>query len=94
MVIGHSFVFAWLRLKSGSLWTGMLLHASHNLFIQGFFDPITTDTGRTKYIIGEFGAALPLVCIAFGFYFWTKRGELPQKEDAIPPKLAPAVQLS
>ena len=81
MVVSISFVFTWLRLKSGSLWTGVLLHASHNLFIQGFFDPMTTDTGRTKYIIGEFGAALPLVCIVFAVYFWTKRRELPQAED-------------
>jgi membrane protease YdiL (CAAX protease family) len=55
MVVGMSFVFAWMRLKSGSLWTGVLLHASHNLFIQDFFDPITPDTSPTKYVIGEFG---------------------------------------
>lgn len=76
MVVAMSFVFAWMRLKSGSLWTGVLLHASHNQFIQGFFDPITTDTGRTKYVIGEFGAGLAIVCILFGAYFWTRRGEL------------------
>ena len=38
MVMGIAFVFAWLRLRSGSVWTGMFLHASHNLWIQGFFD--------------------------------------------------------
>jgi uncharacterized protein len=81
MVISISFIFTWLRLKSGSLWTGVLLHASHNLFIQGFFDPITTDTGRTKYVIGEFGAALPIVCALFAIYFWTRRRELPQPES-------------
>jgi len=37
MIVSISFVFAWMRLKSGSLWTGVLLHASHNLFIQAFF---------------------------------------------------------
>jgi uncharacterized protein len=82
MVVSGSFVFAWMRLKSGSLWTGVLLHASHNLFIQGFFDPLTTDTGRTKYIIGEFGAALPIVCVAFALYFWSRRRELPSLESA------------
>ena len=71
-----SFVFAWMRLKSGSLWTGVLLHASHNLFIQDFFDRITTDTGKTKYVIGEFGAGLAIVCIFFAAYFWTRRGEV------------------
>ncbi len=76
MVVAISFVFAWMRLKSGSLWTGVLLHASHNLFIQAFFDPITTNTGRTKYVIGEFGAGLAIVCILFAAYFWSRRGEV------------------
>jgi uncharacterized protein len=76
LVVADSFVFAWMRLKSGSLWTGMLLHASHNLFIQGFFNPITQDTGHTKYVIGEFGAVLPVTAILFAFYFWTRRAEI------------------
>src|ERR1700678_576046 len=80
MVVAISFVFAWMRLKSGSLWTGVLLHASHNQFIQGFFDPITTNTGRTKYVIGEFGAALAIVCILFAAYFWMRRGEVSGSE--------------
>jgi len=76
MVIALSFVFAWMRLKSGSLWTGVLLHASHNLFIQGFFDPITADTGRTKYVTGEFGAALAITVVPIAVYFWLRRGEV------------------
>jgi membrane protease YdiL (CAAX protease family) len=76
MVIAMSFIFAWMRLKSGSLWTGVLLHGSHNLFVQQFFDPITTDTGRTKYVIGEFGAGLAIVCIFFAVYFWMRRSEV------------------
>ena len=35
-----SFAFTWFRLKSGSLWTGMFLHASHNKFIQGVFSKL------------------------------------------------------
>ncbi len=76
MVIGLGFVFAWMRLKSGSLWTGVVLHASHNLFIQAFFDPITTDTGKTKYITSEFGAALAVTVLVVAAYFWTRAGEL------------------
>jgi uncharacterized protein len=76
MVIAISFVFAWLRLKSGSLWTGALLHASHNLYVQAVFTPLTRDTGKTASFIDEFGAVLPLVAVAFAIYFWTRRGEL------------------
>ena len=77
MVVSISFSFAWMRLKSGSLWTGALLHASHNLYIQGFFTPITSDTGKTAWYIDEFGCVVPLVAVAFAIYFWTRRRELP-----------------
>jgi membrane protease YdiL (CAAX protease family) len=76
MVVSIAIVFAWFRLKSGSLWTGVFLHASHNIFIQGFFDPVTRDTGHTRYFIGEFGAVVPLVAAALAFYFWRRRSEL------------------
>jgi membrane protease YdiL (CAAX protease family) len=76
MVISISFVFTWFRLKSNSLWTGVMLHASHNLFIQAFFTPITTDTGHTKYFIDEFGAVLPVVTLILAIYFWTRRKEV------------------
>ena len=77
MVVSISFVAAWMRLKSGSLWTGAMLHASHNLYIQGILTPITSDTGKTKWYIDEFGCIIPLVAIAFAIYFWTRRRELP-----------------
>jgi membrane protease YdiL (CAAX protease family) len=81
MVVAISFVFAWMRLRSGSLWTGAILHASHNLYIQSIFTPLTTDTGRTKWFIDEFGAVLPVVTVAFAIYFWTRRGELRGEPD-------------
>jgi membrane protease YdiL (CAAX protease family) len=77
MVLGISFIFAWMRLKSGSLWTGMFLHASHNLFIQGVFTPLTYNTGYTNYVIDEFGSALAIVSIVAAFIVWRKRSELP-----------------
>ena len=76
MIIGISFGFAWLRLKSGSLWTGVLLHTSDNLFVQGIFNSLTSETGVTKYIIGEFGIALAIASIVVGYIFWKKQAEL------------------
>lgn len=70
MVVGISFPLAWLRLRSGSLWPAALLHASHNLFIQGFFDTVTVDTGVTKYLLSEFGAVLALAAAVTGWLFW------------------------
>lgn len=76
-IIAASFIFTWFRLKSNSLWTGVMLHASHNLFIQGFFDPITIEYPHTKYFIGEFGLAIPVISILVAVYFWSRRKELP-----------------
>ncbi len=71
-----SFAFTWFRLKSGSLWTGMFLHASHNKFIQGVFSKLTTDKGATLYFIGEFGAAMAVIALLVAFIFWKKRHQL------------------
>lgn len=76
MVLGISFCFAWLRLKSGSLWTGTILHASHNLFIQGVFTPLTKDSGITEYVIDEFGAALAIAAVVVAYFSWKKAAEL------------------
>lgn len=76
MVTGTSFAYAWLRLISGSVWTGMFLHGMHNHFVQDFFDPLTSDTGITSYIIGEFGAALAVAGIIVAFIFWKLRHRL------------------
>ncbi|MGA2234665.1 MAG: type II CAAX endopeptidase family protein [Terriglobales bacterium] len=85
LVVAISFVFAWMRLKSGSLWAGALLHASHNLYIQDIFTPLTRDTGKTAWFIDEFGAILPIVAIGFAIYFWRRRNEL---ETEVPFALA------
>jgi membrane protease YdiL (CAAX protease family) len=86
MVIASSFVFAWFRLRSGSVWTAVILHASHNLFIQEIFDPMTVDRGITKYITTEFGAGLTVAYCIAAWICWRKRGELEQgqAQEAVP----------
>jgi uncharacterized protein len=91
LVFGASFIFAWMRLKSGSLWTGAILHASHNLYIQAILTPLTTDTGKTAWFIDEFGVVLPLVVLLFAIYFWSRRRELRLRPDAQPVEPAAAV---
>lgn len=76
LIVSISFIYTWFRMKSGSLWTAVILHASHNLFIQSIFTPLTEDTGNTAYYIDEFGIVLPVIAIGFAVYYWTKRKEL------------------
>ena len=82
-MIGLCFVLTWLRLKSGSLWTGVILHASSNHFIQQFFDPMTLYNGRTKYILGEFGIGLTLAVAVLAVYFWMRRAEVARPQGAL-----------
>jgi membrane protease YdiL (CAAX protease family) len=70
LVLGISFLFAWIRLASGSVWPAAILHGSHNLWIQEVFDPLTGDTGMTSWILGEFGVALALSGIVVGWLAW------------------------
>jgi uncharacterized protein len=65
-----NFLWTWLRLKSGSIWPCVFLHAAHNTFIQRFFDPLTVFNSKTRYVATEFGAALTVVSILMALYFW------------------------
>jgi uncharacterized protein len=89
MVTVSSFIYAWFRLKSGSVWTGVLLHASHNLFVQQIFDPLTADRGITEYVTTEFGVGLALAYTAAAWYVWRRRGELPPAGESAVPDAAP-----
>jgi membrane protease YdiL (CAAX protease family) len=76
MVVASAFLYAWLRLRSGTVWTAVILHASHNLFIQEIFDPLTKDGGITKYVTTEFGAGLAFAYTALAIYVWHRRDEV------------------
>jgi len=76
-VFAISFIFAWLRLRSGSVWPAVVLHASHNLIIQRVFDVLTTDRGPTSFITSEFGIGLVVAYGAVALWCWRHRGDLP-----------------
>jgi membrane protease YdiL (CAAX protease family) len=76
MVISISFLFAWLRMRSGSLWPAVLLHAAHNAIIQSYLDALTVNRGHTNWFIGEFGCALLPFVIFAAWVVWRWRGEV------------------
>lgn len=63
-VVAMAYVMGYLRMRSGSLWPCVLLHATHNSFVQGIFDPLTSPVGWAKYITTEFGVGLVATLIA------------------------------
>jgi membrane protease YdiL (CAAX protease family) len=87
MVFMATIGFNWLRLKSGSVWTAVILHASHNLFIQQVFDGVTTDQGPTEYLTTEFGLGLALANTGIAWICWRPPGGV-QRSSAIPDNVA------
>jgi membrane protease YdiL (CAAX protease family) len=57
-----SFVFARLRLATGSVWPAIMLHAAWNSVIQVAFDPASTGAGASLWI-GESGILVALTMI-------------------------------
>ncbi|QIK97028.1 CPBP family intramembrane metalloprotease [Sphingomonas sp. HDW15A] len=67
MVVGLAVIMAWITAKSGSFWPAAMLHATHNLFVQGVFDAATVTDNYSAYWTGEFGAGLALsIALAAG----------------------------
>src|SRR5678815_2364859 len=93
MVIAMGFPFAWLRLRSGSVWPAAILHASHNLFVQAFFDRVTVDTGPTAWFTSEFGAALAVTLSVTAYVFWRARDALPAADTALAAPTSPSTQM-
>ena len=82
--ISMSFMLAWFRLKSDSLWPAVLFHASHNVFLPIVFDNLTRNTGHTFLYTTVFGAVPACTSALFAFYFWTRREEIEQAPNKRP----------
>src|SRR5262245_16853284 len=72
-----SFVFARLRLETGSIWPAIALHAAWNSIIQVAFDPASTGPGATLWV-GESGIIVMLTMIAAAVVF--TRGRWPVRK--------------
>ena len=67
---------AWLRLRSGSLWTAVVFHAVHNALIQQYLTPMAARTGRADYFVDETGAAMLPFAALLAVSFWRRRAEV------------------
>jgi len=88
-VLGLGVIMLWLRLRSGSLWTGALLFASTDVFNQLVFVPLTEPRGWiTAYAIDESGFILPLVTGVTALLFWLRRRDVAQPPVPSPTQLS------
>ena len=60
MVMGFTVLADHLCIRAQSLWPAVLLHASHNVFVQSIFDRLTVNGPYTQYLTSEFGAGLAI----------------------------------
>jgi membrane protease YdiL (CAAX protease family) len=76
-MIGGSTLFAWIRLRSGSVWPAALLHGFDNYCMQEFYPVITATATAGGEMLGEFGWHLVIISIVIGGIFWYLRYMLP-----------------
>ncbi len=77
LVIGISIPMAWLTIRTGSVWPAVVLHASHNVFVQRLLDPLTSETYWGLRLTTEFGVGLAFSALFVGYIFWRLRKRLP-----------------
>jgi len=71
VLVGTSFIRTVLVDRSGSIWPGVILHASHNVILMGMFLEMTVDKkGIVDYLVSETGVFLGLVYILIALVFW------------------------
>jgi membrane protease YdiL (CAAX protease family) len=71
-IIPQGIIYAYFSFKSNSLWPAVILHASHNLFIQRVYTPLTISGDGTHFYIDEFGILLPIVSCVVAVYFYRR----------------------
>jgi uncharacterized protein len=79
------FVFARMRLETGSIWPAIALHGAWNSIIQGAFDPVSMGIGAGATLwVGEAGIltalALVVAAVIFSRGHWTIR-RVPEEQQ-------------
>ncbi len=69
MLFSLNALLAWIRLRSGSLWPAVVLHAAHHVLIENVFDPLTVPGAQSAFVTGEFGAGLAATYLPVAFLF-------------------------
>jgi membrane protease YdiL (CAAX protease family) len=82
-IIAFSFIYAWLRLRSGSVWPAAILHAAHNLIVQSILDQATVDRGAAAWLTTEFGLGLVLAGLVLAWAMTRPRLGRQEPEPAV-----------
>jgi membrane protease YdiL (CAAX protease family) len=83
MIVSMSFIMCWLRDKSQSVWPAILLHASHNFYIQVFLNNLTNPSPYRAYLYGEGGIGLAISTFLVASMLWLKHNKTKQVKQTI-----------
>lgn len=67
-----SVIMTYIRFKTHSLWPAVIFHMSHNVFLQTFFGPMTSENTRSDWFLDDFGVVLPLTILLVAAFYWRK----------------------
>lgn len=71
-LMSMSVIITYIRLKTHSLWPAVVFHMSHNVFLQKYFDPMTSVNANSAWFLDEFGAVLPVIVFVLAVIYWRK----------------------
>ncbi len=71
-IVPEGIIYAYFTFRSNSLWPAVILHASHNLFLQAIYTPLTIKGEGTHFYIDEFGIMLPISSCLLAVYFYRR----------------------
>jgi membrane protease YdiL (CAAX protease family) len=77
--VAESLVRTVLITKSGSLWVGVVLHASANIILMGMFWDMTVHKGYAGYLVSESGVLLGIVYMTMAVLFWKWQAHTPDR---------------
>jgi hypothetical protein len=69
LVVGISVGFAWVRMKSHSVWPSTLWHGTHNAFRDMFLNPLTVAASGSGLWLDETGYSLAAMGVCVGIFF-------------------------
>lgn len=72
-IMSMSVAMTYFRMKTESLWPAVVFHMSHNVFLQNFFGPITSEDIYSAWFLDEFGVVVPAILVALAI-FYGRRG--------------------
>lgn len=75
-LMSASVIMAYMRLKTGSLWTAVIFHMSSNVFIQKFYAKVTLENEYTLWMGDEFGLIPAVIMFMLAVVFYRKLANL------------------